>query len=165
MTDPEGIPFGLFKTSRQKTQYEIAMEGEDGQPTPGELQQRISCITRVLSAGVLKCGLKSFNAEQYMNSPGRLEDCIQLFAAVLDLSTRKFKKLSDFPKTNVLFIAELATRYKKLPVEILYPNGGYTEIEAYLFNAHVLSVAVEQEAAETRRRNQAAVHGSLRGRA
>ena len=56
--------------------------------------------------------------------------------------------------TNIQNIYLMAKTCSKSPIDILFPVGGYSEMDAYVFNFFIISKGLSKESDEINRRNK-----------
>jgi len=70
---------------------------------------------------------------------------ILLLSAILIKSLKKCNEIKTVRNDIALYLDQTASRYGKTPIEILFPCGGYNDLDAYLFNLFVENIAVNDE--------------------
>jgi hypothetical protein len=143
----DNIPFSFFSTDESaKTSYQsyLAKLESEKKLTADETAKRMSHIAIILGKGIIS-PRESVGA-LIVDEP---TVAMRLYAEVIDFATTKFKKQYKITTLRTYLIDRMAERYGKTPIEIECPEGGYTELEAWMFNAFVFSVSfnhqVEQE--------------------
>lgn len=143
---PEGVPFGLF----QLREGPVGMAGrvmEDQKPE--------DCDPKPMIIAVLKVGLLKVDGEQ-VNPEKLLADspdlALAIYSGILALSLRVFDRVSEITSESALFWHTMARDYGKTPMEMLMPNGGYSDLDAYLWNSFVWSAGTKRELAELKKR-------------
>jgi hypothetical protein len=135
-----GVPISFFHI--QKGPAGIAGQMQDLKPGEADQEKRalsqLRVLESVLSVGLLKMGRKNADHEWVILKYPR--DALFIFEEILKLSIWNFKVVMKVSRQYVEHLDELARCYGQTPIDILLPNGGYSDIEAYIFNQHVQNV-------------------------
>lgn len=130
---PGGVPFSIFKTKKGMTMYEQVMQTTNAEKESIENEKMVNEL-------VIK-GLVDKSLFEVLNK----EEKSLVACYVIAHSTCLFKDYVNTDRNAIFGIDIIAKRYGKSPIEILFPFGGYNEMDAYLFNVHVACAAINEE--------------------
>jgi len=81
--------------------------------------------------------------------PNRKIDCERtlyiLVLKIIKISCNVFIDQTTVSNDQAIIYDQLSRRYGKPPIDLLMPGGGYTDLDAWMFNTHVLKVGKEQD--------------------
>jgi hypothetical protein len=142
------------KTMADKAKALAAGSGTD---TESESEKKageiFDAIRLVINAGIVTLNGKPFNHAEFWESKTVIqEDIFYLFDQVLELSLKIFKKPVVVPRDQLEGYYFTAKTYGKSPIEVICHNGGYTDLDAYMFNMAVMAAGIERENDEAKRR-------------
>jgi len=141
----------IQKKQSTQTQFEkvMAMVGIDKKETDPKDMSKV--LKTVLEHGALSIDKEPFNVNEFFEEVENIKKgkytlklAYDMFVAIIDISFTIFKPKTTQPiylsKENAITYHELSKEYKKTPIEILCPNGGYTDLDAFTFNVAVFSI-------------------------
>lgn len=154
-----GVPFQLFCAKEEESREEalrrkIKPEVEDSADEDAKI---IETITLVLKVGCIDVNKKQFCVDKFMETTTDVSECFALIDAIFAHSLTLFTSVRDMSKQNAHLINKMATDYGKTPIEIMRPTGGYTDLDAYMFNSFVFVTCLNDQAASIKKANKAAV--------
>ena len=105
-------------------------------------EQILATLKSTLEFGVVKFNDKKFDVDDYFNTSRDIQEVVGVFNQIIDLTfpTTRALELSNSVLTTIDTIAH---RYGKFPVDVLFPTGGYTDLEAYIINLLVCNAGIE----------------------
>lgn len=144
--DEHGFPIGFFANAVRKTMHDRVMEATGGvSGTKTDHKRQLEAMKFVLRHGVVSVNKRHFDVEDYFNAPGgKIGEALFLFDAILGLTFKKFRKMQDVDNANAIAIDAIAKRYGKTPIEVIMPFGGYSDMDAWMFNMFVASRGIEE---------------------
>ncbi len=142
----EGIPFSIFEIKKVKTMYEKTLEGI------GSLKETIDIDSEKFLENIKlifsKCALTinggEFKPDKYIEENDMIS-VTYLLCSIFAISFNKFDSILEVSEKQPIFWDAMAKRYGKSPIDCLFPNGGYSDMDAYCFNTMVLHVGMETE--------------------
>ena len=146
------VPISFIqKKQSAQTQFEKVMSMVGIEKKETESKEMAKTLKNVLEHGVVSIDKEPFNinaffdeVENIKNGKYNLKLAYDMFVAIIDISFAIFKPKTTQPiylsKDNALRYHDLAKEYKKTPIEILCPNGGYTDLDAFTFNLAVFTI-------------------------
>lgn len=144
--ESDGPPLSFVSGKRAQTMMEQVLGDESDQKVTFEQQTEI--IKLVLKAGVIALDSKAFDAEVYLSESSDLMECMEMYAAILNMSLKALhpsKGIKSISNNLAISIDGLARRYARTPAEILFgPN--HTALDAWMLNFHIAVVGAEEEA-------------------
>jgi hypothetical protein len=153
MGEPDGLPINFFNgISQEKTIYDQMVEGEAVENRPLKLK----ALKVFFKYGILTKNGEPFNVDAYFDQDANIEttdECVTLFSAIIMLSFKKFREIKQVEKSMALAIDAISKRYGTQPIENLFPDGGYTSLDAFMFNSYVASLAISKENDEIKKSN------------
>lgn len=134
----------------EKTKYEQSLEaaGMSHKFTKEDTEAQARALKFVLKHGVIDCNGKPFEVESFMRQKAtraNTRKMLVLFWEVLNMSIKVFIKEKKVTTTSALNTYILAKRYSKTPIEVLLPEGGYSELDAHMFNLYVTNIGLKEE--------------------
>ena len=160
LDEKDGFPLNFFtKGPDNLTMYEQAMAkmGQAHVQTRAERERQLLGIATVLSKAVLTENGKKFDVKSFMERPATAKNTkkmMVLFWQTLNFSFKRFLGEVPINIINAKTIFILAKRFSKTPIEILFPEGDYTEMDAWMFNMYIASVGIEEENREIKKLNK-----------
>ncbi len=161
-----GCPLSVFIVERPKDMFnKIISEIEKDKPTEQKHSKGIlDMIEKVLQAGVVTYpGRTPFDSKKYLAEETSTQECFLLFDHIISISVKVFTSLVRMDNMETNYWDLMAKRYGKLPIECLIPSGDYTDLDAYLFNSHVLSSGVDQDV-KVQKKRTAEIQRKTKGR-
>ena len=141
-----GVPINLFKIQKPKTIWDQVDEQLSQLQNDQEKNEiDLKCIKKILEIGVCTKNKQLFDANKFINNETNLCLGLSLLAEILEISLSKFKNTIELTLNDVFFYDRLASNYGKTPIEILCPRGGYTELDAFMFNKFIAFNILEEE--------------------
>lgn len=150
LDEDDGLPLNFFKGMQaKKTMYEQTMEkagiktGDDVDP-----KAQLKVVKFILGKCVVSENGKKFDVEKFMSRPGSSENMrkmLQLFWEALKLSFNRFVSETRINDSNAIAVFVLAKRFSKTPIDILLPEGNYTEMDAWMFNMYIANIGIKEE--------------------
>lgn len=151
------IPLSYFRVATPKSQYEKMMH-EMGE-SKDDSTKEIELLKTVLGVGVISENGYPFSVNDFFKreDPVALEIALKLFEIVIEASFlhRKIIKISE---SEGLTIDRLARRYAKSPAEIVWPSGGYSEMDAYTFNLAIAGIGISNQVGYVNKNKIQVVH-------
>ena len=135
-----GVVFSIF--SRIKNYRVYGQMQKDEEVDKDNILKLFSLILPVAIKDYKKEMLKDFT----------FEELGEITNTIIFNSVSVFGCMQEISRKFALFIDRTATRYGKTPIEIMIPNGGYNDLDAYLFNSFIENIAVNYENANTKRK-------------
>ena len=145
----DAVPIILFSTTLAavKTMYEqVVGERKTADDLKKEGETQVKTLRAALKSGVISVNGKPFDADIYLKTETDLGEALELFKAVMATTFKKFARVYDMEPNRVGLYDRLAARYGKTPIEILFPAGGYSEMDAFTFNLFIGTHGINQEA-------------------
>lgn len=124
------IPISLYSYKKPKTMHEQIVEKQSAQNSDLE----IDAIKTVLTAGVVSLNDKKFNIENHFQESSDLKEVLIIYSCIIDMSF-SVKNVIEFKKQTLQNIDAIANRYGMKPIDVLFPNGNYTPLDAYIINS------------------------------
>lgn len=171
LSDSVGVPVSMFVEKKVQTMYEQAKtalqtDAEKRKSSEKEVEYAKFVVdTKIISIkrDILKHGGKMFT-KTIKKEELKEEEIMALSNLIFISSLKVFNKPIEMDVNQCYFYDAMAKRYGTTPIECLYPNGGYTELDAYMFNRYVMSKAVERENKQQRKLEAERRKNKLRGR-
>lgn len=151
------IPFSFIQSKKkEKTKFEQALDSVGKNSSEKEDPKKITMLLLdtlkhcVLSIDGNKFDIDSFKYDvETIGGEFTLKEAMIIFDKILRLSFKAFLPKNGIPITmskETAYTYHIISReYGKTPIEILYPNGGYTDMDAMMFNFFVYSIAIEEK--------------------
>lgn len=141
-----GVPFTLFTKKVIKTRQEMLAEqlGQVSKEEEKDLDTSIDVLKCVLKASVESINKQPFDIDVYF-TPENVSEALEVFGYIAQISLKRFSDVTEIPQHAAIMYYETSQRFGKTPIDIICPDGDYTELDAFLFNRHILSVALERE--------------------
>ena len=149
-----GLPIQFFQAKSPKTMYQQIIGDAEKPGTESDYQKQIEFMKKILSRGVLLCDGKSFDADQYMKTETNLVECTLVINSILELSLNFFRGPMSLTRDEAIFFDFQAKRYGKTPIECAFPSGGYSDLDAQMFNSFVMTQGINFD--NTQAKKQAA---------
>ncbi len=145
LSDTDGIPFNIFQFKTDKTMYEKLLEDtkSDTNPKNDVLYNNFKII---LERSIISVNNEAFDCHKFLNTQTDLDYVQDLINKILDVSLIKFKEVINLNKNQILVWDNMAKRYSKTPIECLFPEGGYSNLDAYFFNLLILIEGNKEDA-------------------
>lgn len=150
LDEDDGLPLNFFRgVQAEKTMFEQAMEKAGVVNTPkSEIDSQLKVLRFMLSKCVISENRKKFDVESFMARPGtakNFQKMLHLFGEAVKLSFKRFSTECRIDDSNAVAIFVLAKRFCRPPIEILLPEGDYTEMDAWMFNMYIASIGIKEE--------------------
>lgn len=143
--DKGGLPYSFFcHKNREVQMHEIAF----GLVTAEEDEEKkekeaFDFYKMICEAGVISLNKKPFDIKLFLKSStdkSYLFSVIYaLYINIIGISTKIFKSKVEMSSDLALYYDAISEKYGKAPIEMLCPNGGYTDLDAQMFNLFVAS--------------------------
>jgi len=122
-----------------------------------EKELQTDTVKKILNLGIVKP--KNFNLKSI-----KWEQAFILYAAILDYSLNKVKRVFELERNIVLSLDAIAKRYGKLPSELIDPGKTFSVFESAMFNQFVGINALLIEITERNKQYEAQKKAQLKGR-
>lgn len=146
LEDDNGVPFNIFIVKKEKTRDEVLSEKLNtptNDPDEQDIDKQTKLIINILTKGVLEEDDRPFDPLGYIVK--KKDTIFDLLTSVLDISLKKFNKIYEIKEEQVYLYYKIATEFGCTPIDILFPDKNYTELDAYLFNSFIWAhVTAEQ---------------------
>lgn len=146
----DGVPFTMIKQKKVQTMYEKTVGHR--KVDSSDSKKNFDCIMRVIQSGVsyLESGFfikkrKAFDRNVFEKTTTNIGVVYMLYKKIIDLSLIKFKNPVELHYNQASYYAHLSEKCHKTPIEILFPSGGYTSMDAYIFNSYIISHKLKLE--------------------
>lgn len=152
-----GLPVSMFKEKKVQTMYQQAMDAlktdtEKKRDTEKELKFCKKIVKNIHSINKLAFDISMYNDKEI----------IVLANLIIINSLKVFPHVMELDTNQCYLLDEMGKRYGKTPIECLYTRGSYTDLDAYMFNRHVIYKALEKEHREARKKAVEARKNRLR---
>ena len=146
--EKNGIPFGIFSGAEsEKTMWDRAKELSG--MVEDTRDKEIALLRNVLRVGVVSFNGEPFDVDTYMARDsikgGGVKEAMNIFARIILMTFNKFKLENNIEKNTAISIDIMAKRYGIAPIDVLFPGGGYTEMDAYMFNSQIAFSGVTED--------------------
>lgn len=149
--DKEGVPFTIFSVGNPYAKFgEVWGAIKTPEEEKKQETEQKQLVRQVLTAGVVRFPTET-QVEDYLQ-PDTLITALKLYEKIISLTLKRFLRPMVISQKQLLLWDAMAKRYGVLPIEVLMPNGGYSEIDAYIFNSLVLSEAIKHENIQAKKR-------------
>lgn len=160
LSEEGGSPISFFTVDSEKdqTMFEKTMglskKEEQEQAKSGANQVR--ALKSVLPKCVISMDGEPFDCEKYLTDEaedigGALLEAATLFQAIINISFKKFFKPIKVEKSAMDIIDAISKRYGSPPIDVLFPNGGYSDMDAYTFNLFIAAYSIRDENEQNKR--------------
>lgn len=137
----EELVFSPFQIKKEMAVYDqvLAMRKKD------DTSNQEALMRFILKNGIVLINGNKFNVDEFFDSYTDLIGALELFGKILSLTFNKFSKIKEFTLNQVILIDRQASRYGISPIDIVFPIGGYSECDAYLFNRFIFINSLKNE--------------------
>jgi len=142
------VPLCFFMLEKPKTIYEQAVGQMQAE---GAEKRQVEIITFVLKNGIKTMNTEAFDVDLYMNTSSNIFEALYIYQEILNITFLKFREVKTVPIDYVCHVDRMAKRYGKTPIEVMFPCGGYSDWDAYVFNSFIFVNAYQKELTETKR--------------
>lgn len=130
---PGGCPVTAWTVRKPKTMFDQVMGGSDSAESP---EDQIKTITTVLNAGVVSLNKGKFDAKKYLSESTDMPEMLEIYGRILEMSF-SVDRVIELELSQIQHIDAVAQRYGIQPVDVLFPKGGYTPLDAWIINSIV----------------------------
>ncbi len=149
-----GIPLTIFLIDQSKAKGQQIQDFINDESSESDTKQHYDTLRCVLGKGVLTKEGKPFDVDEFLNKETDFEACMELFNAVLSLSLYRFKDIIQLSKVQTEYFDAMAKRYGQLPIDCLFTDHNYSELDAFLFNSFILNYNLQKEASLIKKQNR-----------
>jgi len=156
LDEDDGLPINFFSgVQAEKTMYEQTLEkaGVTHSKEP-DTKRQLELVKFMLSKCVISENGNRFDVKTFMERPGtnkNLQKMLVLFSEATKLSFKRFSSECRINDTNAIAIFVLAKRFCRPPIEILLPEGDYSEMDAWMFNLYIAGIGIKEENAQAKK--------------
>lgn len=162
----ECFPFTMFQQEK-KGFFEKSFfdEVQTDEQKKQDFDKKIALMKQVVSSGLLAMQPPVW----MLDRPGAIIDKdrvisllfeadtikvgVELYHKILSNSLGYFTRVITMKRSTMIYLGTMSKTYGKTPIECLLPFGGYTDIEAFLFNSFILNVMIEEKNKEIQKHN------------
>ena len=134
-------PVSMFTIKKSATMHEKVL-GKLNNKSEGE--QQLKTLRETLRFGVVSLNGEQFEVDNYLATHTDAIEAITVFDAIVD-KTFSLKSLVEFKLSDLDHIDAIASRYSIAPIDVLFPCGEYTEMDAWIVNSIVASRGAENK--------------------
>jgi hypothetical protein len=150
LKEKDGLPLNFFKKSAaQKSMYETTLEAVGiKRESQSDTEAQLKTISFVLGSCIVSENGAPFDIEEFMKRPATeksMQKMFFLFWEAIKMSFKRFRSETPVSGNNALSIFIMAKKFGRPPIDILFPDGDYSEMDAYMFNIYIASVGIEEE--------------------
>jgi hypothetical protein len=154
LSNENNVPPYYFQVEKVKTMFEKVKEAANDKQDDADVAGIIEFMKLILDKGVVDFNGGTFYSYKLLGDLSNMAICNEVVQEILDISHSKFKKIFNVNKEQIRLFDLMGQRYGRLPIECLCPNGGYSELDAFMFNEFVLINAWNQEQTNIKRQNK-----------
>lgn len=153
-----GLPIQFFQAEITKTMYEQVVAS--AKPSvEADYKKQVEFMKKILQAGIISCDGEPFDAEKYMQTETNLAECMLVISAILNCSLTLFQGPMRLTRDEAIYWDYQAKRYGKSPIECAFPSGGYSDLDAQMFNSFVMNQGIDFDNAQMKKQADAAKRG------
>lgn len=149
--DKEGVPFNLFDINKSDLAWDKANKELETEAEKKLKQENIKKnIKAVLEVGIVRMPDKLMAVDDLIQDR-TIELGYEVYVKILEFCLKKLRKIYLVNHRLLGYYAAMSNTYKKFPIDCLFPKGGYSDVEAFIFNSFVLNYQIEKEHKEAKK--------------
>ena len=150
LDSPHSVPFCIFEIDKKVKEgmYGQMLDGLDDEVKPDKEvlnDDKATVIRDVINAALMFSNddLRFTKEDVYNNE----HEYSRAYGFILYKQLKAFRDIGrrKVSAYQLEYIANMGQKYGKFPIEVLMPNGGYTELEGFLFNRVATNYLHRQE--------------------